>query len=287
MSPLTLVACGDDLGLHPATSEGIATAHDEGVLRAASLMVTGAAAEQAVTLAGTRPNLSIGVHLSLLDVRPAGDPAPWADLLDGRGCFPPSADGRALFRVAIRASRRPRAALDEFAAQLRRAAALGIRPTHVDGHNHLHLLPALFPGVVALCADHGIHWVRVPRAPLRRLLWRRWAMDRGGAKGTLIRAFGRGSARALRPPVRCADHVVGLGLHGPAASAANGQALVRWLAPGITEWIVHPVAPSADFRRRFPWGTGWGTERILLQDPSLAQALAQRAVRVAGFGAIG
>jgi hypothetical protein len=287
MSPLTLVACGDDLGLHPATNEGIAMSHDDGVLRAASLMVTGAAAEDAVAVAEERPDLSIGVHLSLLDVPPAGDPAPWNGLLDGRGCFPPSADGHALLRVATRASRRPRAALDEFAAQLRRAAALGVRPTHVDGHNHLHLLPALFSGVVSLCAEQGIGWVRVPRAPLRRLLWRRWAMDRGGAKGTLIRAVGRTAERALRPPLRCADHVVGLGLHGSAATPANGQALVQLLSPGITEWIVHPVAHSVDFRRRFPWGADWGEERSLLRDPALGRGLAERDVRVAGFGAIG
>ncbi len=286
MSALTLVACGDDLGLHPATNEGIAMSHDDGVLRAASLMVTAAAAEDAVATAEKRPDLSVGVHLSLLDVPPAGDPEPWNGLLDGRGCFPPSADGSALLRIAIRASRRPRAALEEFAAQLRRAAALGIRPTHVDGHNHLHLLPALFPGVVSLCADQGIGWVRVPRAPLRRLLWRRWAMDRGGAKGTVIRAFGRTAARALRPPLRCADHVVGLGLHDRATTSANGQALAKLLAPGLTEWIVHPVARSADFQRRFPWSSGWGEERSLLHDPSLARALAERAVRVAGFGAI-
>jgi len=156
----------------------------------------------------------------------------------------------------------------------------------VAGHNHLHVLPAVFPGVVDLCGARGIRWIRVPRAPLRRLLWRRWAMDRGGAKGTLIRTFGRRAARGLRPPLRCADHVVGLGLHGPAATPARGRALAGLLADGVTEWMVHPVAPSADFRRRFPWGDGWGSELSLLRDDDLAGALAERGVRVAGFGAI-
>ena len=282
----TLVVCGDDLGLHPAVDEGIARAHDEGLLRSASLMVTGESARHGVGLAASRATMSVGVHLSLLDVPPAGDPAPWSGLLDGRGRFPPSARGRSLVRLAARATRRPAAALAEFEAQILRARDLGLRPSHVDGHNHLHLLPALFPGVVELCLRHGIPWVRVPRAPLTRLVRRRWALDLGGGKGTLVRAFGRAAAAALRPPVRAADHLVGLGLHGEEVTAATGARLAGLLSPGVTEWMVHPAVPSRDFALRFPWGEGWGRELAALCDPDVADAVARRGVSVAGFGAL-
>ncbi len=282
----TLVVCGDDLGLHPAVNEGIARAHDHGLLRSASLMATGEAAAEGVALARERADLTLGVHLSLLDVPPAGDPAPWKGLLDDRGFFPPSAGGRALTRIAARASRRPAAALAEFEAQIRRARELGARPAHLDAHNHLHLLPRLFPGVVDLCLRHDIRWIRVPRAPLTRLLRRRWAPDLGGAKGTLIRAFGRSAAPALRPPVRAADHLIGLGLHGAEATVEHGVELAERLGEGVTEWMVHPVAGSRDFPRRFPWGGAWGDELATICHPSLAEAVARQGIRVAGFGAL-
>ncbi len=282
----TLVVCGDDLGLHPAVDEGIARAHDEGLLRSASLMVTGESAQHGVGLAEARSTLTVGVHLSLLDVPPAGDPAPWMGLLDGHGRFPPSVRGSSLVRMAARASRRPDAALAEFEAQILRARTLGLRPSHVDGHNHLHLLPALFPGVVDLCLRHEIHWIRVPRAPLTRLVRRRWSLDRGGSKGTLVRALGRVAARAVRPPLGAADHLVGLGLHGDRVTPAAGTRLARLLSPGITEWMVHPVVRSRDFARRFPWGEGWGGELATLCDADVADAVARRGVAVAGFGAL-
>lgn len=286
LTPRTLVVCGDDLGLHAAVNAGIARAHDEGLLRSASLMVTGEAAREGAALAADRADLSVGVHLSLLDVPPAGDPSPWAGLLDDRGCFPPSADGRSLLRVAARVSRRPSVALAEFAAQVERALGFGLCPSHLDGHNHLHLLPALFPGVVDLCSRHDIRWIRVPRAPLTRLIRRRWVRDLGGAKGTLVRAFGRAAVRRIRPPLRPADHVVGLGFHGGEATIEGGVEIAGLLAPGVTEWMVHPVTPSRDFAHRFPWGEGWGRELQTLCDPALADAVARRGVLVAGFGAL-
>lgn len=283
ISPI-LVACGDDLGLHPAANEGIARAHEEGILRAAALMVTGEAVDEAVAYLRSHPQLSVGLHLSLLDTPPAGDPTPWAGLLDERGCFPPSGHPRSLARVTAHVLRHRKAAANEFAAQIRRARELGLETTHINGHNHLHLLPGLFPALARLCTEHGIRWIRVPRAPVSRLLRRRWAMDLGGVRGTLIRAVGRSAVPSVHPPLRSVDHVVGFGLRGPQATVAQSVQLASVLGPGITEWVVHPVVDDVDFRRRFDWGPGWGSELEALCHPDVAAAMDEHGVRLAGIG---
>lgn len=284
MTRRSLVVCGDDLGLHPAINQGIFRSHEEGVVRAASLVVAGEAVEEATRYARDHGELDVGVHLTLLDVPPVGAPAPWGGLLDPEGCFPPSARASSVARVATWAIRHPDVALAEFDAQLQRAVELGLRPTHLDGHNHLHLLPRLASGVVALCLRWGIPWLRAPRAPLRRLVGWRSAMDRGGFKGALVRVAGRTARqRARGGGVRTADQVIGLGLSGDRVTVRRAIQMTGQLEPGVTEWMVHPAEPSSSRLAAYPWGRNWGREMEALCDERVRDALHGGGIRVVGF----
>src|SRR5690606_35856680 len=101
-------------------------------------MVTAEAAEDAVAVARATPGLDVGLHLTLVEERPAAPPARIPTRLR---------DGRLLPSHAVVAARglagrwRASEAREELAAQWARADALGVTPSHVDGHQHLHLLP--------------------------------------------------------------------------------------------------------------------------------------------------
>src|SRR5690242_5450713 len=58
-----LIVNADDFGMSEAVNEAIIRAHREGVLTSTSLMVTGAAAAEAVRLAKENPRLAVGIHL--------------------------------------------------------------------------------------------------------------------------------------------------------------------------------------------------------------------------------
>src|SRR5262252_5456180 len=49
----------------------------------------------------------------------------------------------------------------EWAAQIEKVRAAGIRPTHLDGHKHVHMLPGLFGVALRLAKRHGIEAIRV------------------------------------------------------------------------------------------------------------------------------
>ena len=101
-----LIVNADDFGLTDGINQGIIEAHAGGIVSSTSLMVYGAAAEQAVRLAAEHPALSVGLHF--VDDTPALDD--------------PGHAGR------------------EFATQLDRFRALmGSEPTHVDSHHHVHM----------------------------------------------------------------------------------------------------------------------------------------------------
>src|SRR6185436_6771877 len=51
----------------------------------------------------------------------------------------------------------------ELSAQVSRVLEAGIAPTHVNGHQHLHLVPAIARIAADLCRRHDIRSVRAPR----------------------------------------------------------------------------------------------------------------------------
>ena len=105
-----LIVNADDFGASSGTNRGIIECHRGGVLTSASLMVTGAAAEEAVALSRANPELAVGLHFDVV-----GEDERELDLSET-------------------ATRR------EFQAQLERFHTLmGGPPTHVDSHRHTHL----------------------------------------------------------------------------------------------------------------------------------------------------
>src|SRR5580765_3973284 len=62
-----LIVTGDDFGLSAGVNQGIASAHEQGILTSASLMVRWPAAEAAASYARSHPALSVGLHLDLAE----------------------------------------------------------------------------------------------------------------------------------------------------------------------------------------------------------------------------
>jgi chitin disaccharide deacetylase len=119
-----LIVNADDFGASGGVNRGILECHARGIVTSTSLMVTGAAAEEAVALSRANPELAVGLHWDVV-----GEDERVFDLGD---------------EAAVRA---------EFAAQLDRFEAIvGRTPTHVDSHRHMHLkeeVRELFPELVA------------------------------------------------------------------------------------------------------------------------------------------
>src|SRR3954451_20247084 len=78
----------DDFGLAESVNEAVERAHRYGVLNAASLIIAGPAAADAVRRARALPSLRVGLHLVVIE-GPAVLPASAIPgLVDGKGQFP-------------------------------------------------------------------------------------------------------------------------------------------------------------------------------------------------------
>lgn len=162
--PPRVIVTADDFGRCREINEAVARAHDEGVLTAASLMVTGEAVAEAVEIARHAPSLAVGLHLVLSDGRAALPPEEIPHLVDREGCF-----SRDPARAGLRYFFHPQARQElarEIAAQFARFAATGLPLAHVDGHQHLHLHPVALRHLLPLARQYGAGRIRVPRDPL-------------------------------------------------------------------------------------------------------------------------
>lgn len=162
---MRLIINADDFGRSTEINRAVLRAHREGVLNSASLMIAGEAADEAVEMARQNPSLSVGLHVVAVDGPAVLGAERIPHLVDSEGRFP-NAPARLGLRYAFsRAAKRELSA--ELSAQFEAFAATGLPLSHVDGHQHMHLHPAVFDGVVPLARQFGARRIRVVRDNFR------------------------------------------------------------------------------------------------------------------------
>ena len=272
-----LILTADDFGASSRANAAILRAHREGVLAAASLMVTGAAAAEAVSLAQAHPALRVGLHLVLVDGASALGPARAPRLVDREGQFPASPLAAGL-RYGLRPGVRDELA-GEIRAQFERFAATGLPLDHVNGHHHLHMHPAAWPLVAAEAERRGAAGVRVTRDDLRMALrWDRRGVAVRAAHAAALAGLARRCRRGLAGHrLRRVDRVYGVLQVGEMT-----EAYLLWLLETIpaadAEILFHPGAERGAMRDGGP-----DVETQALTSPAVREAVAARGFRTGGY----
>ena len=268
---IRLVVNADDLGLHPSIDTGILRAHREGIVTSTSVLVTGRSAAGAIAQAKAQ-GLPVGIHLCLTTkLRPAADPSQVPSVAPG-GTFRPrwpqvlAAWGAGRLRL--------REVEAEFRAQIALARKLGAQPDHLDGHQHLHVLPGLARIVRAIAADEklpvrwpvahpSLEWLQQPAAALKT------------AAIALCSRLARRGAAGLR----------GLGtFEAGALSEERLLSTLSKLRPGDWEIGCHPGQTADEVPEQPGWSYGWEEELAALCSRRVREAIAQRGIRLASYG---
>jgi hopanoid biosynthesis associated protein HpnK len=283
---MKVVFHADDFGLTRGVNEGIVEAYERGVLRSTSLMVTAPAFEDAVERAKRTPGLDVGVHLTLVEEAPALAPVQIPSLVRGARFWPTHT------AVGLRwLTRRWQVdeACSELGAQLARFDDTGLVASHLDGHQHLHLLPGVFSWVTAQARRRGIRFVRDSLAdPLRGGSPQRAALLMA-LRSVRWMAAVRANAADLRTLEPFAT--VGFLQAGGTLTAARLLAVLerfqRRRPEATVEVMLHPGRPDEEAQRRYGhWHYHWESDFKLLVDPSLPDELARRGIEVTSFRAL-
>ncbi|MFT7805043.1 UPF0249 protein ydjC-like [Arapaima gigas] len=165
-----LVVTGDDLGYCPRRNRGIVDCFLAGALSNVSLLVNGSAAEHAADLA-RRHKIPAGLHANLSEGLPVCQKLrKRSTLVNKDGFF----HGKMGFRKVLQNGHLNMAEVDlELRAQVKKFYELmGHLPHHMDGHQHVHVLPEVRDVFARILSDYGVPYTRVPVEPgLRSCPW--------------------------------------------------------------------------------------------------------------------
>src|SRR6516164_4637491 len=110
------------------------------------------------------PNLRVGLHIVLVEAKPALPPEQVPDLVGPDGFFRTDMT-RLGFDIAFKPRVRVQVAA-EITAQFEAFAATGLPLDHVNAHKHFHLHPVIASEVIAIGKKFGARAVRVPTEPV-------------------------------------------------------------------------------------------------------------------------
>jgi len=261
-----LIINADDLGICRSTNRAIAEAFRHGVLTSTSLMANGPAFEDALEhVVRPNPELGVGLHVCLTNARSLLPRKEIPLLVDDRGRF--RHGFLSLYQLTLT---RPKAAAEqigrELSAQFERLMAAGVSIDHVDGHRHVHMIPAVFRTVTRLARRYRRPGIRISHEPyprLQRLLQpsRLPLLLTNLPKKLVLSTLAAWSCRhadGLQAP----DRVFGI-LDSGRMDFTALQAAIASASDGLTEIITHPggqypdLDPAADpMESRFlgsPW----------------------------------
>ncbi|WP_405955422.1 carbohydrate deacetylase [Streptomyces phaeochromogenes] len=223
-----IVNC-DDFGMRRGINAAVVEAIESGIAASCSLMVPCGGTEEAMRLLRERPEVSFGVHLSLVcEVRARSGRGPVASKADVGSLV--DEDGE-LYTPERRSELMGRARIEdvevEFRAQVEAVVATGLEPTHLDWHCLLDGGRGdIFELTVALAGEYGL----------------------------AVRVWGEAGRQRVRGlPVVDHDFLdsFSLPLDGKAERYAR---MLRELPAGLSEWAVHPGLGDAQSQADDPEG---------------------------------
>lgn len=279
-----LIVNADDFGLHQDINRGIIKGFQEGFITSTSLMCSAPCFEQAVALAKENLQLGIGLHLTLVGgVKPLLPLTQVATLIDEQGVFP--ADYLLFIKKFISGKINKAEIRAELSAQIERGLAAGLNITHIDSHQHLHVLPGLIDIVIELCQKYQIPRLRMPA---EALLWQ------GGYQAGAARYIGKwgltvcaqlAARKAQQAGLRYPQHFFGM-LAGGNLDEQLVKNMLQALPEGTSELMTHPGLQAKQLRSLFTWGYHWEEELQAFLSLSNQNEIKERAISLINFGGL-
>ena len=227
-----LIINADDLGYSSERDAGIFNAFKCNAITAASLIVNGPSAKVAAAKA-KEVGLYLSLHLNLTEGGSLTGPSVITDkknqLYYKCSFFNLMASDPQKYSKAIQ--------LEAFAQLERFKALTGAYPSHVDGHQHVHVSPQMADILAPVFQSCGVRSVRIPDEDVSNYTWLE-----PSRKSMCVSRFPtclRARLVYRSHGIRAAECFIGLGLMG---KDMNRERFFESLVGvfGVIEWMVHP-----------------------------------------------
>ena len=266
-------------------NRAIVEAHSRGIVTSSTLMANGPAFSQAVDLAKSVPQLSVGCHIVLIDGEPVLAPEQIPSLTASRK-FRDSLKQFALRAIAGRIN--PAEISAEVSAQVKKIQSAGILVSHVDTHKHTHLFPRILRPLLSAAKKCGVPAVRNPfgpRFPMRSSqlmqrpsLWTRYAELR------LLSMFAHNFRSAVdREGFITTDGTLGIEVTGTLDETLF-HAIAETIPEGTWEFVCHPGYNDEDLQAAHTrLRESRETELRVLTLPAAREILKRRGIQLISY----
>jgi chitin disaccharide deacetylase len=239
-----LIINADDLGADESRNDGIFEAIAADAVTSISILPNGPALANALGIIRSLnlDRVSPGIHVNLSEGRPLSSGLKF--LIGSDGCF---LGKKGAQRLLMRSgdSNLEEEISRELKAQIAALQNAGLRINHLDGHQHVHVFPAVVRLATEVAKAHAIPWIRIP-AELEN------ECQTGSLPSAVLEEahFFNGHAEAARSLLPASglfstDHFRGLYLKGR-LPASNWMEFLETIPPGLTEFMVHPGHAAAN-----------------------------------------
>lgn len=244
-------------------------------------MPSAPAFDEAVELAKDCPKLGIGIHLTLVGgVATCSKVGKVSSLVDNKGLF---LDNYIEFSKRYYSGGVKKYELElELRSQIEKALATGLHITHIDSHQHTHVLPGVNNIVIKLCEEYGIKRLRVPKEPYT---------FSGGFSTGIGRFIGRAGlsfcaqllSAKLDSSYKYPDCFFGM-LAGGNLNEQLVANIIKSLPEGTSEIMTHPGLSNDILGKVFSWHYHWEQELAAYLSMNNQKLLQDNKIKLINFG---
>lgn len=274
---LNLIVHADDLGLSESVNEGIVQAHLNGVVTSASVMANGMAFEHAVRLCQSIPTLDVGIHLTLVGEKPLTKPDHVLSLMGSRGRLHHHATS--FMKNYITGRIRIAEVQAELEAQIKAVLSRGLEVSHLDGHQHLHVLPQILNVTLKLASKYKIPGIRLPFERPRFYMARR---VNGASRFLQLLSLNAFCQLAKKKCAPWTDSFVGFYFAGNLNKSNLRTVLENLPRRGTCELMCHPGIDDPATRYG-EWGYHWSDELEALLDPRITDWIREKGIHLISY----
>ena len=235
-------------------------------------------------MAKENPGLGIGIHLTLVGSVPSVLPKEKiSSLVNDQGLFP---ENYVAFAKMFYTGQVKMVQLElELRAQIEKALATGLNITHVDSHQHTHVLLGMTGLVVKLCNEYKIKNIRIPQEGY---------FFSGGFAGGLGRKIGRAglsfcaclaAMQAKSAGLAYPESFFGMLAGGNLNETLVGN-IITSLPDGVSEIMTHPGLNKQELDKHFTWDYHWEDELNAFLSAKNKTLLEQHKVALMNFGGL-
>ncbi len=245
MIPHNLVVNADDYGAHPDIDSGIHLGIEKGLITSISVIPQSKTLDWTLLKQFQDSGVQIGIHLTLVEF-------PWLTQ-------PYHLSGWHSFLCYLWVPLFIQKVNVEIEAQIDRFIGNGLTPSHIDSHQHLHVLPGVWPIVFRYTCQLGCSRLRVPFVDndgSRRL----------GLPGRALQFLAKRRYMSLGKDKWLSRPCLGLKYSGQYTKERFCEEWIDHDESVDYELIVHPGMNTDDLNHRYSqWGYQWEAELVALE----------------------